>query len=425
LAALLVLLTGSPAAHAQFLRVGPFDFTSKVYTEAVYTTNVEGERESEAEQEREDYYLVLGVDLISQADITPRTSLDLDTGIAMEKHFVRSDLDNSEEPFGRVRLKSNTEIGRLRFMTFAAWERKSESADDVVLTGGRSKKTRNPSTTIDYGAEVRWDREPIRLGAGYEHTRERYEKEEFQDGDKDETTVDFDIAWIITPTLSLGYKLERTRTEDVNDPADDAPWKTTETISLDWRLAILERPTLTYTLGVEKEDTDEEKGEWEPTHTLTIMDRWDLTKALELQADASYSYEDKPEEDDIAFTYGVILSHEISRTADQQLSATREPRATFGSTAESDTTELTYNFVKRDLFIYNLEFRFMAGYETTKTPGQPTENVLSYETGLEHSSLVTRRLSRSLRYLYTYEDSNLEDEILDEHRVELRYEFQL
>ena len=50
-----VLVLAMPCvASAQFLRIGPFNFTAKAKLEGVYTTNVEQERPSEATEDRED-----------------------------------------------------------------------------------------------------------------------------------------------------------------------------------------------------------------------------------------------------------------------------------------------------------------------------------------------------------------------------------
>lgn len=419
---LLALGVVSPG-FAQFLRLGPFDFTSVAHLDAIYTTNVEGERESEAKAEREDYYLIAGLDLRSRAEMSPSTELSIDTGVNVEKHFVRDDLDNSKSPFGRFQIASETELQHLTLSGRATWERKSESADDVVFTGGKSGKTRNPSETFDYFAGADWEGGPFIAGASYEFNRERYDKEEFQNGDKDETTINWYVGWQILENLKLRYEMERTRTEQVNDPDDEPEWKTTETVNLDWNVQFLERPKLTYSLGAEKEDTDEEDGEWELTHDINVVDQFQINPRMLLALQAAYSYEDNPEEDDISFTYGARLTHELSSTMRQQFSADREPKETFGSTTDTDSTTYGYSLDKQDLFIFGLRFAGSVTYEINKPVTGPEEKILSYDALLEHSAELSRRLKRIVSYMYTYEDSSIEDEILDEHRVTWSYEY--
>ncbi len=410
-------------AVAQFLRVGPFDFTAVSTLEAVYTTNVERERESDATEEREDYYLILALDLVSAADVSPSTTLRLDTGVAVEKHFVRDDLDNSEAPFGRVRLESETELRYLTVYGAAGWEKTSQSATDVALPAGQSSKTRNPQQRTDYKVGAGWKGGPFSAGAEYMFERRRYEKEEFKSTDEDLTTVSWDAGWKVRENLTLIYDYERKRTERVNIPDDDPEWKETERITLDWGVRIIKRPELTYSLGVEKEDTDEKEGEWEPIHDFALRDDIEFNSRLRLAWNALYSYEDNPEDDDIRFTYGARIDHDISWSLSQQFSATREPRETLGSTAETDTTRFDYSLNKSDLFIFNLSARFGAGYEISKPPDGETENILTYDFNLKHEAALSRRLMRTLAYDYSYEESNLNDEILDEHRVSWSYEY--
>lgn len=421
------MLLALPVQHAdaQFLRIGGFDFSAKAKAGAVYTTNVEQERPSEAEAEREDYYVFTGLDLRGDAAASPNTSLSIDTGITIEKHFVRDDLDNSTEPFGRFRAESESEFGHFTIGLSFSYENSSQSQEDKVILGGRSKKTRSPNTEIRYGGTIEWERGPWSWGADYEVTRTRYEKEEFQDGDTDETKWGYFGAWDIRENLSLEYRFERTKTENVTDPEDEPEWKDTETITLDWELEILPRPKLTYSLGVEKEDTDEQEGEWEPTHTLTLEDSYAINQRTELTYLASYKYEQTPEKDDVAFTYEVRLAQELNRTLRHELSFMREPASTFGSNQDTDSTTYGYQLSKTDLFIINLNLNYSVKYEINKPVEGPEERILTHEASLAHMVPVTSRLRRTLRYDYSWEDSNIEDEILDEHRVEWTYEYDL
>ena len=253
--------------------------------------------------------------------------------------------------------------------------------------------------------------------------RRRYEKEEFKSTDEDLTTISWDAGWKMRENLSLKYDYERKRTERVNIPDDDPEWKETERITLDWDVRLLKRPELTYSLGVEKEDTDDKDGEWEPIHEVGLRDTVEFSSRLKLDWNALYAYEANPEDDDIRLTYGATLSHDISWTLRQQFSATREPRETLGTTTETDTTTYRYALDKSDLFIPNLMALFRVSYQITKPPAGETEKLLTYDFGLKHEMAYSRRLLRIFSYDYFREDSNLNDEILEEHRVSWAYEY--
>lgn len=417
--ALLLLLPG--VASAQFLRIGPFDFTAKATLGGVYTTNVEQERESEATEERQDYYIITGLDLASRAEMSPSTALDIETGISIEEHANRKDLNDASDPFGRFRLSSMTELGRYTLNAFGGFERTSESSEDTYDPEGRKK--RDVRDESEYGAGLKWERGGLTVEGTFDFTSERHADEEYQDADQDEQTLNLMANWRIMKDLGVSYTMERTKTDILNDPDSDAGWESTETVSLDWLLPILKRPSLTYSLGLEKEDTDEEKGEWEPIHTLNLSDMWDLSPVLKLSVSAMYSYEQNPEENDISFTCMASLEHDIGRTAMQMLSVTKEPVSTLGSTAETDNTAVHYNFTKRDLFVYNLTWTVDVDYSLDEPldSAEESETTWTYGMGLTHSRALTRKIERQLAYRYDREDSSLEDEILDEHRVTLSY----
>ncbi|MFH0909796.1 MAG: hypothetical protein V1929_13635 [bacterium] len=411
-------------ADAQFLRLGPFDFAAQSKLEGIYTTNVEGERPSEADEEMEDYYVLAGLDLSSQADMAPSTSLRIDTGISIERHFVRTDLDDSSSPFARGRINSVSEFGRYTLTGEIGYDRKYGEEEDegekTYVPGGRP--LRDVTDTFTYGAGLKWERTPFLVSYDYGFTSERHQDEAFQDGDQDETTLDFMASWRFRQNMSLSYENGKTKTELLNNPEANRGYKTTETIALDAMLTLIKRPQVTYSLGLEKEDTDEEKGTWEPIHTLSATDEWDLSPTLRLSANARYTYEPKPEVDDIAFTYGAFLDHEISPSARESLNFTREPVSTFGATTDTDSTTYGYRFTKNDLFIYNLGFALDISYEISNPLGEgETEKTWNYRASLAYSRALSRKLSRELKYGYSVEDSNLEDELLEEHRVTLSY----
>lgn len=470
------LLLSAPASPAQFLRLGPFDLAADATLDLIYSTNVEQERASDAKEaghDTEDYYYVVGLDLNSLAAMAPSTTLTLDTGISVEQHANRPDLDNSSNPFGRLSLLSVSELGHYRFDGYGRVRREIDYHEDTYVPGGRTQ--RDVSDTWEYGLAAGWDRNSVRFAAGYDFSAERHQEPEFQDADQDETTMTLEAGWKPMKNLGFRYDFERTRTEFISErleakgegdtagsgepeeeedgeivplataqPADEEAWRDTETIALDWLLPIIKRPSLTYSLGLEKEDTTEEQGTWEPTHTLTLDDTWDIKTpqaALSISVLAAYNYEVNPEENDISFTYGLRLVHDLSGTANHSLLLSREPVDTFASTADTDTTTVHYNFTKRDLFIYNLTLSLDIEWERNEPLGEEqavtiveeesvlvipaaqdqVETIWTYAVTLSYSRAVTRKLRRTIEYAFDYEDSSLETEMLDEHRVTLSY----
>ncbi len=413
---------GNVSVFAQVLRVGPFDLDARATLDAVYTTNVERERKSQARAERKDYYLAFGLDLNGDAPMSPSTVLSLNTGLAIEKHFVRDDLDNSQRPFGRIRLNSATELQRLSILGTAGWERKSESQEGVVIPGGKSNKTRNPGEKTDYGVKAEWDNDVLQLGAGYAYTRERYEKEEFKFGDKDESEITWLAGLKLMDNLGLRYSGSRKETEMPNAVGGATTTvDTKQNIDLIWTYLLSERIQLSYAFGYEKQDTDDDKGDWKYTHTFGARDHIDLNSRLTLNYGASYQIKEEEREDDVKLTYDASLAHEYSSTFRHEAFASREPRTTFGSTQASDKTTLGYSFGKTDFIIPDLSLRFRYAYEITKTPRLPEEKKTTIDFGIDHLAELTRHLSRRLAYEYTYEKTNLDPEILDEHRVTWSY----
>lgn len=423
--ALLVLALSPLPAPAQFLRIGPFDFTAKARTGAVWSDNIDGERPSEAQAERQDYFVYGGLDLKSETAMSGGARLTMDTGFTVEKHFIREDLDNSENPLGRFRAEARKTTARLDLRAFYGWERTSESTEIVIP--GVSGLTRNPQELTTYGWGGKWTARGISLGGDYDMEKERYDKKEYQEGDRDTETINYLATWRVFRPMQLEYEAEHTREDAVNDADDNPQWETTETVRFNfddaWKL--WRRPKVTFSLGVEREDENGQRGEWEPIYEVTVQDTWDITPRLKLDGRATYTYEDQPEEDDIAFVYDVGLEHLINSRTLQRLKLTREPRRTFGSTEDSDSTTWSYELRFSDLFIPSLTLGFQVAYDVTIPPDGPTERIWNYVARLEHLRQVTSRLRRGFIYSFTQEDSNLEDELLTENRVEWNYIYDL
>jgi len=410
------------SAAAQFLRVGPFEFSAQSGVELVYSSNVEQERPSEATEERKDFYGIAYIQLGSRADLMPNTEVTFDSGLSVEKHANRPDLDNSSRPFGLLSLRTATEVGHFSVNMLASWERSSESAEDTY--DPRRRKRRDERDTQDYGVDVSWERGGLLLGGGWSFTRERHQDEQYQDDDSDKTTVSFDARWQVTPRLSLVYSFCNEKEDYVNQTNVYRGWDEQHDVGVE--LKLLEQPSLTYSFLYEKEEDEGVMGDWEKTHTIAVTDTRDLTRALSLTLSASYKNEEEDEGNDVDFTYGASLSHEISRSARQTISATREPADTLGSTKDTTKTTWAYSFHKDDLFVYNLGLDFNVTYEIDdpKEAGQETEKKWTYDVGLQYVRELSRHLERILSYTYHREDSNLEEEVLDEHRVSLRFNYE-
>lgn len=412
-----------PDAHAQFLRIGSFDFTATTRLEGIYTTNVEQERESESTEEREDYYYIVGLDLTSRSAVSPSTKLTISTGVSVEKHFNRPDLDNSSNPFGNVELDALTEVPPWYLRSGAYWRRESTSADNAYRPGGGKK--RDPSTSWGYSVRPGYRRDNISMEAGYTYDQERHDEDQYKSGDKDETHYLFNAREALTRRIALSQSYDREETEMVSS---DTPKtiKTTYLVLAEYRVTI--KPSFVVGAGFEKEENSSQEGgdDWEPIIRLSLSDDRKLTPRLTLRYQATYTSEKDQEEDDISFQYGATLEHRISYSAVQSVSATREPRKTFGSTTDTDTTTFAYTFNKMDLFIRGLNFRAAASYEINKPVDGPEEDITSYTVGLSHSARYSRRLSRTAAYDYSIEDSNLyPGDPIEEHRFTITFRYLL
>ena len=406
--------------------MGPFDFDATARLDAIYTTNVEQERESEASAERKDFYFVLGLEMPGEAVVSPQTTISADAGMAIERHLNRPDLDNSANPFGHISAESSTDFSYLTLRTHAGIERTSTSAESLFVPGGGGK-TRRESVATEYGAGALWTRDPFTLEYTYDFTSDRYVKEEFQEGDQDQTTLGFMAKVQLMQDADISYRNERMYNELVNETNSTARWKTTENIDVNWRLSLWRRPKVTYSFGLEKQDTNEEDGTWDTRHTLALDDEYEFSRALRLKYGAMYEVEGKKESTDISLTYNALVEQDLGRSVKHSLGVIREPVGTFGSTEDTDRTAWTYNFMKSDLFIYALNFGARVDYTIDKPldPTVPEEKTTTYELRLDHSVDISRRLHRSLLYEYSWEKSDVNTEVLDEHRVTWRYEYDL
>jgi hypothetical protein len=417
---------GGSVASAQFLRIGPFEFDASVSLEGIYTSNVD-EMRPDAYKDglaMEDFYTVASLDLTSDAPLGPNLSVAIDLGIEVEKHLNRDDLDTYifKNPLGNLNLSTTARPGHYQIDLNIRQEATYEKAENVFTPSAESQRTLRHET--DAGASIRWERGRLSWGADFGYSMTRYQDSEFQYGDGDTYSSGFNASWTFSKRLELSYDYTTDKEDLINQPDTYKGWNYQHQIDL--RFMVLDRPKFYYALGAETARSQGEVIDWQPTHTFTLSDSIDFSKTVNLQADAEYKYAQTYAVDEIGFTCGLILDHEISRTASETLALTRAPAGTFGSTLKTDTSTVRYGFQKLDLFVYNLNFGTFLEFSRNKQKDVEefqSEEIWRFETSFTHSRNISRKLKRSLQYRFSQERSNLLSEDLVEHRVTLNFTY--
>lgn len=417
------LLVGN--VPAQVMRLGPFDVDMDTGLKAIYTTNVEDERPSEATESREDYYFVASLDLNTSATVTPETDISLATGVAYEKHIKRPDLDNSNDPFGKFIFGTSTKWRRSTFTVDVDVQRLSDSATDVY--NPNQGKGRSVHTDNNYGIGWAWDWKRLKADAGISYEHVRYDDEQYQDGDKDQTDMDFAASWEITKRISFEFDYNRKLEEWTYNPVEDNDkWEVKSTADL--RYQILRKPDWSVYIGYTKDSEESGTEEWYPSYGTDFSAV--LIDTDRIQSDVHLAWKQVEEiPNDNEFNYGAFIEHQISRTAKHRLSADQEPIQTFGSSTDTENTTVAYRFDKEDLFVYNLDLSAGVSWERDKPKAredeeqQPTEETWTYDLELVHKRALTRKLNREFSCLYSYEESNFHDEPLDEFRLTLDFTY--
>lgn len=415
---------GWVSAHGQVLRIGGFDFNSKARVEGVYSSNVNRERPGETSEPPEDYYFVVGLDLNSTRQMGRATVIDISTGIAEERHFVREDLNNSENPFGRFALNSATDIGRLTFDAGLKFEKTAESQTDRFAPGGRAR-ARDPRDIFQWYAGVRNNHaRRLTWRARHDVNTEQHDLEKFQLDNREETGDTFMLDYDLTRRLRPGYAFNQLDSVYENNPENNRTRVKHEFL---FPFLLLDKPNLTYSFIWQRDDRDDGTAvEWMPRNVLQLFDSRQLSPALSFTYYARYDDEQRPEKDDIRFQYGASLTHEISRSASHTISVDRQPVETLGTTLESDITQYRYQFTKSDLFIHNLDFSLYGEYQIAvpeSDEANEEETTKRYGLTLSHIKNITPRFARRVKYLYSFEESNIQPGVLEEHRVTLGYDY--
>ncbi len=443
----MVLLFLKPA-YAQLMRVGPFDLNAQTELAGEYSSNIEQQYPDQVTLSPEDYYVTAALDVNGIARLGQKVKANLDTGVALEKHFKRPDLDNQNNPLGKAALSAEIPYRHSQIGADISIEKKSQADSSTYIPG----QTKNSTTYTEftYGFDWGWSWQALTLDAGYDYNQKRYQKEEMRTGDEDRTTIVLGAEWKLLRRLSLNYDGEFKKDVFPRQAAtpDKPVWGRKHYIYADVEILPLKqehkRPTLDVAAGFEQdtEQDDEYDPEWEPKYTVDLgfgppMELFG-NKNLTLTLDVTYTYKkrrvttnNKEEPDEIKFTYGGTLKHEISHSARQTLTVMQQPINTFGSTEKTEQTQVGYSFVKENLFIYNLDMDIHLGWEQDKPLGTddaapgPEERKWLADFILTHRRALTRKLHRELSYEFHYEQSNLHDKPMEENRLVLAFIYDL
>ena len=413
IAAAFLWMSLSPA-FAQILRLGSFDLSVNASGDVTYDSNVDDvyPEEEDPNLPAGDFYWMPGLSIHSKtAGMSPHTSFDLGADFAYRDYLERNDLDTEIYNF---RAGFQSFYPRLKLNGLVGTEFSTESEQDEYRPGGA---VRDPMRTDTVNLSANLNIRKFRAETRWDLTRERHANEVDQEGDNDETILFWGVYLDLFSWGSLFYSWENTETTLIL--ADETTDETVETFGLEGAipLDILRHPKITYSFGFSYQDetttTEDSENEktWEPTHTITVSDEFQLSKTVQLSASATW--ENTAVDDEISFIYEAQLEQQLGASAQHSLTFSREPQSTFGSTAETDTTTYGYLYSINDLFFHHLSMNFGATYEESTTLGgvdSETEKTTTVDFGLNHTQQLSRRFSRVISYVYTWENSNFHDE---------------
>ena len=407
------------AGAAQTLRLGLFDLFVLGRALVAYDSNVDGSYPEEEKQDLQkgDFYWMPGLSIRSKpVAMSPRTTFNLSAGYDYMDYFVRNDLDTEVY---NASINFQTVLPWLTLGGLAGTEYSIEASEDEYVPGGA---VRDPMRTDTASAFANFNYRKVRMEATTSLTRDRHDYEENRADDQDETKVTASAYLDLFSWGSLYYTWENTVTAFVLPDPDEETDETTRTFGLTGAIpfTLLRRPQVSYSFGFSQEteqketngNEEEDEETWEPTHTLTVSDEFQLSKAVHLSASATWENTAVDNDEEVTFLYNINLSQQLGARAEHSLLFTQEPRSTFESNADTETTTYGYTLGVKDLFIYNLSFTFGATYVLDTPLGVEdaiTEKTTTMSLGLNHARQLTRQLARILNYTYTYEDSNFHD----------------
>ena len=436
-------------ASAQTFRLGPFNMNMVGTVDLAYDSNVDDLAEQEEDKPgkaRSDFYWMPRLSITSEGvPMRPSTTLGLSANAGYQYYLQRLDLNTETYNFT---ANFQTAHPRLTLNGSASAIYDISSMDHEYVPGGVK---RDPTLTHLANVAASWKYRRLRLEGAASFTRERHDYEEYWEGDNDESTLMVGAYLDLLAKLSMNATWQKTLTtftlEDkttdevamtwganwnlfswggfyytwentttVSQPGGDEADETTITFGLTGAIPVefLRRPKLTYSLGYQYEEETSPDGEvtkkWQPVHTITASDEFQISKTVLLAGNATWS--DDVDVDEVQFQYNVNLSQQLGARARHALAFTQEPRPTFGSTSDTETTTYGYTFSVRDLLFYNLSFSFGATYEESTPLGvsdAETEKTTNLTAGLTHTRALSRKLSRTLSYTYTWEKSNFDE----------------
>lgn len=406
-------LVSSVTGFAQTLKLGPFALALAATGELGYDSNVD---DVYPEEEKDglrvgDFYWMPGMSIQSQsAAMRPSTTFNVAGDLAYKDFFYRNDLDT--EVYNAV-LNFQTAHPRLMLGGMASIDYSVEGIADEYVPGSAS---RDPVLTREAKAFANWNYRKVRLESSADYSIELHQMEQYQGDDQDETDILIGAYWDLFTWGSLYYTWEKDVTTFIQ--SEEQTDETIHTLGLDGAipLELLRRPKITYSFGFayEDEQTDatsgQEESTWEPVHTINVQDEFQLSKSINLTASATW--ENSLDDDEVTFQYDVNLTQLLGTRAKHSLAFTQEPESTFASNADTESTTFRYNFTLNDLFVYGLNFNSSAEYQLETPLGEPdavTEKTTTLRAGLSHTRHFSRKLTRTLAYDYTWENSNFHD----------------
>ena len=431
---LLLLAAACAPARAQLLKMGPIDLGLNLNSSLIYTDNANGLADGEDPPDgeaRDDAYMTYGFTLSGRTKVYPNIDLNLSASLNKEIHFIQDEDVADSFPFlGSSSFNLARSRGRYNFNLGLLYNADSEYDKEVVFRPSGRRKARDITQTMSANLGLGWAFSRLRYNATYSYVRERH-SEDFADGDNNSQTLGFTGQYDITDRVHARATVNRNKQDQLNVENDPASGIWEQTIFLGFDFDIMKKPSLRYTVGGEREDELGVTGDWEPQHTVTFNDNRQLAPTLNSSVNASYTFERQEETDDIAFTYGASLNHQLPYRFQQGLSATREPVGTFGTTQTTDSTSLTYNLNHPSFFIRLLNMAFSVAYSHDVPKGPvpgPVEDTMSYTFSLSRSFQLSRKWSSSLSYIYNLEDREIQaepvqNESVAEQRVSLTFTY--
>lgn len=416
LAAVLACLGGADARGQQRteFKLGGFVFTVAPSVTLAYDSNVDGAYPEDEDPvlEKADFYWQPNIALnAAPVRLNPATTMTLGGAFGYLDYFKRDDLD-TETYNGNVAFSSASQY--ITLTGSATVDYSIEGNQDEYRPGGVS---RDPTRTDTLVGGVEWHWQKWRANWNGTFTRERHDEEEYKSGNNDEYDWIAGIYLDFLSWASLFYTYEWDKTINLV-PEEVETIEKTDSFGL--TLTYSGHPQITYTLALERtkhEPKAEEKG-WEPTHTISVADSFDLTKHTHFSASATW--DDTVEDDEVSFTYTLALAQELTERISHNVSFTQEPESTFGSNSDTETTTLAYTLSVSDFLLKGVGASGGITHEKSTPLGDSdaqSEYTTTMNFSLSHSRVLSRRLSRTLSYTYTWENSNFHTEGANEKHL--------